>query len=88
MKSLKTELPTTTLLETIAVCDAQKTPPPEPLTNALVNVNPDRLAPVVKYTQRFEWPPSIIVNCGPLTLRRFSGLSTITLLPSRTTTEA
>src|SRR6266567_554847 len=57
------------------------TPPPAELSSPrpcgrkpLVTVKPERLAPVVKYTQRFKLPPSIAVDCGPLTPRSVSGL--------------
>ena len=48
----------------------------------LVKVNPDRLAPLARYTHRIApsplpppgaFAPSMIVNCGPLTLRTVSG---------------
>ena len=46
--------------------------------------NPERLAAlVVKTTQLTDPPPSILVNCGPLTLRRLSSLSTVTRLYGR-----
>src|SRR5436305_2936811 len=73
----KDKLPDTTQLETIAFVDSHHTPPPE-WANPLVKVKPERLAPLVKYTHRFEWPPSIVVDCGPLMLRRVSGLSSAT----------
>ena len=39
---------------------------------------PPSSALLAKYTQRTEWDPSIIVNCGPLTLRSVCALSTWT----------
>jgi serine/threonine protein kinase len=63
---------------------------PAPLSAApLLKVNPDRLAPLAKYTHRIApsplpppgaFAPWMIVNCGPLTLRNVSGLSTATRL--------
>src|SRR5216683_7465875 len=58
----------------------------------LVRVKPVKLAPLVRYTHRIapsplpspKPPPSrrpwMMVNCGPLTLRSASGLSTATRL--------
>src|ERR1035441_7912474 len=61
----------------------------------LVSVNPDRLAPSVRYAHRgpitwlscppgggglITWSPRIIVNCGPLTLSSATGLFTRTRL--------
>src|SRR5437016_1195494 len=49
-------------------------PPPSEAETPLVKVNPDKLAPWAMPTQRLEWPPSITVNSGPLTLRTFRRL--------------
>src|SRR4051794_10238944 len=58
--------------------------PPAKGADPWVNVNPERLAPLVKYTHRISQPfPAIVVNCGPLMLRMFSGLSTSTRLAFR-----
>jgi hypothetical protein len=56
----------------------------------LVKVKPERLAPLAKYTHRADRPPSTLVNCGPLTLRRLSGLFTATrfVFPSTTRSPA
>src|SRR5712671_4199168 len=43
--------------------------PPEAPPAPLVNVNPDRVAPLARDTHRFELAPLIIVNSAPLTLR-------------------
>src|SRR5260221_14252729 len=55
-------------------------PPMAAALNAapLVKVNPDRLALLVRYTHKFDWPPLMMVNSGPLTLRTASGLAITT----------
>src|SRR5215831_3740365 len=65
-----------TQLETIEVCDSQKTPAPSASAmDPLVKVKPERVAPLIKYTHRLDWPPSMIVNFGPLTLSRVRHLT-------------
>src|SRR5260370_4165314 len=46
-----------------------------PCVAPLVKVSPDRAARLARYTQRPDRPPSIIVTCGPLTLRTVRSLS-------------
>src|SRR5262249_54513204 len=77
--AVKDKLPDTTQLETTAVVASHHTPPPESATPC-VTVKPEMLASLVRYTQRLDPPASIIVNCGPLTLRKINGLPTTTLL--------
>ena len=74
----KDELPDTTQLKATAFVDAHHSPPPPSWARPLVKVNPERLAQLVKYTHRTTPHPSIMVDCGPLTLRSVTGLSTTT----------
>src|SRR4030095_12316001 len=75
--SEKVELPDTKQLEATAFVDSHDSPPPE-WARPWVKVKPAKLAPLVKYAQRMAPPPSMMVDCGPLTLRNVSGLSTAT----------
>src|SRR5712691_1125137 len=47
--------------------------PPEAPPTPLVKVNQDRLTPLARDTHRFDRPPLITVNNGPLTLRTVRG---------------
>src|ERR1043166_8697850 len=47
--------------------------PPEAPPAPLVKVNPDKVASRAKDTHRFDRPPLIRVNSGPLTLRTVRG---------------
>src|SRR6266850_2602687 len=60
-------LPEKTQLETTSAGDSDHTPPPMRAC-PLVKAKPERFPPRFKETHRTDWPPSMAVNCGPLTL--------------------
>src|SRR5712691_10873458 len=64
------ELSVSVQLEMTEDEDSQNTPPPKlyPDTDPFITVNPESAEVPAKYTQRTAPRPSIVVNCGPLTL--------------------
>src|SRR5256885_5442556 len=76
-------LPEIVQLETMLVVSSQKIPPPLLFMSPLVRVKPDRMALLANDTHRALFCPSINVNCGPLTLRKISCLSTTTRLKKK-----